>query len=364
MSTYAKVCAANRTKTRSLLVLAALYVVIGLGLSIVSAVAGEPLGAFLGFLIVSCTIGGTVLLRAVWRLNAQAAAISDRLHTLASTTQRIERTASERDKLLSDSHDQLSQMLDLAAVGRGNPSALAAAVLDQATYPRLVKAMEEHAELGEPAPVAIIEPASITPAGAAPVIANEAKPPAMPEAAAAQAEAAPETPVAVSESQTASLPEVTPGASPSNYGDNGAHSAGTKQNGKHQEPPASDAEDPGPMSKVMMRRWKSAYREGDVLACREVFSVFEPIADADLVRSMREQLDEVVQRTERRLRLQFQQLVHEQRFEEALRVGDEMERVLPERPIAQEFSRIRPHIEKRARTVSANPVSSRVNSAP
>jgi hypothetical protein len=266
-------------------------------------------------------------------------------------------------------------MLDLAAVGRGNPSALTAAVLDQATYPRLVKAMEEHAEqparADETAPRAMIEPASISPPNA-PAAANESEQPALPESTAPKAiavmkpEAAPETnlaarievvalepqassvvPAVAAVAPAASEVAIPAGAARIRHNGNGAHAAEARENGKHEEP-AFDAEDTGPMSRVMMRRWKSAYREGDLPACREVFSVFEPIADADLVRSMREQLDEVVQRTERRLRLQFQQLVHEQRFEEALRVGDEMEKVLPERPIAQEFARIKPHLLRRA----------------
>jgi hypothetical protein len=108
----------------------------------------------------------------------------------------------------------------------------------------------------------------------------------------------------------------------------------------------------------MMPRWKAAYHEGDLAACRQVFAAFEPIADADIVRLMREQLDEVVQRTERRLRMQFQQLVRQQRFEESLRVGIEIARLFPDRPIALEFARIKPHVEKRAAQSSTPQVSS------
>jgi hypothetical protein len=107
------------------------------------------------------------------------------------------------------------------------------------------------------------------------------------------------------------------------------------------------------MGAVMMFRWKTAYREGDLVACRQVFSVFEPIADADLVRAMRAELSEVLERTERRLRLQFQQLIQEQRFAEALRVGEEIERTLPEHPMAREFLTIKPHLQRRAQSFPA-----------
>jgi len=314
MNTYAKVASANRHKVRSLYVLAALYVIIGLGVAALSAVNGEPLGAFLGFLIVSCTIGGTALLRAIWRLNAQAAALSDRLAAISAFTHRLEHAAHERERITAEEAAEPTQLLDLAAIGAGDPSPLTAAVLPRASYPRLAQALEERDSRVSGPPTSV-----------GPDVRFEKRD-------------------RVANNDLASQP--TNGAKTSRGSGNG-HLAPHESSDAVQ---AADehAEEPGPMSNVMMRRWKRAYREGDLQACREVFSAFEPIADADLVRSMHEQLEEVVQRTERRLRLQFQQLVHEQQFDQALRVGGEIMRLLPNRPIAREFSRIRPHLERKA----------------
>lgn len=351
MSTYAKVCAANRHKMRSLLVLAALYVIIGLGLAVVSAIAGEPLGAFLGFLIVSCTIGGTALLRAVWRLNAQAAALSDRLTALTASTARLEKTVTPPAKSPFDSYDGPVQKMDLSAIGRGDPSCLAAAVLDQATYPRLVQTMEDY---GEPA----AERAAAAEAG------QDALPPSEDTATPATATASFDEPAVAAQPEAPVAHDSTPAghaAAPAlreAHNGNGEHL--TQKNAGHAEVPSADGEGAGPMSRVMMRRWKTAYREGDLPACREVFSVFQPIADPDLVGAMREQLDEVVQRTERRLRMQFQQLVHEQRFAEALTVGTEMSRLLPDHAVTQEFARIRPLLERR---LERRPAVSATNAA-
>ena len=133
----------SRHTTKTLYVVAAFYVVVGFVAATVSALNGDRLGTFLGFLIISGVLGGTALLRAVLRIGVRLSAIGDAVAELHSRLGRLEAGLNEvRDHAAPGGYSAgeagAVRMLDLAAIGSGNPDVLAAGTLDHEAFPRLM----------------------------------------------------------------------------------------------------------------------------------------------------------------------------------------------------------------------------------
>ena len=111
-------------------------------------------------------------------------------------------------------------------------------------------------------------------------------------------------------------------------------------------PPASSA-CPG-AARDLRRTWRVAVREGDLATCRAVFSTFVDTADTDTVVTLARELRKLADRTEQCLRARFSDCIREKDYRGALRAGEQMSALLPDRPLAREFARIKPHLLRRA----------------
>ncbi len=127
---------ANRRAARTLQIISALYVAVGFFLAIPAALRGDRLSAFLGFLIVSGALVAAAIGRILLRLTDRITALSEGLVGLDERLERIEHVA---ERLAGDRPDGPPvRHLNLSAIGRGDPSILAAASLDRDVFPRLV----------------------------------------------------------------------------------------------------------------------------------------------------------------------------------------------------------------------------------
>lgn len=265
----------SRHTKKTLYVVAGFYVVVGFVLAVASAIDGDRLGTFLGFLIVSGALCGAALLRTVLRLGQQIAAISETLDHLADGPARLE------DRLRHKPHEAEKpgdvRMIDLSRFGDGDPSVLTAATLDRSVFPRLVTTM----------------------------------------------------------SDTSRAPS---------------------QRAKSDGVPSTDAgaQRGGPGTKDLLRRWKVALRSGDLGECRAILSTLVDVADPVELDPLRAQIEALADRTERALRRTFADRVHEHDLAAALAVGEQIIRLLPDRPVADGFRRIEPHLARRVREAEAD----------
>lgn len=138
----------GRHARRTLYVVAGFYVIVGFVAAAASAVSGDRLGTFIGFLIISGAIGGAVLLRSVLHVEACVSAMSEAMLDARERLAHVERTLGALGNP-SLPHEPppadlaAKKVLDLASIGSGDPSLLTAATLDRAVFPRLVASMEE-----------------------------------------------------------------------------------------------------------------------------------------------------------------------------------------------------------------------------
>lgn len=148
MTTHATMMETSRHTKRTLYVVAAFYVVVGFVAATASALNGDRLGTFLGFLIISGALGATSLLRAVLRIGVRISAMGDAVTEMHARLGRVEAGLNEaRERAGLDGRSPPNaggvRMLDLATMGNDNPDVLTAATLDQDAYPRLVASMED-----------------------------------------------------------------------------------------------------------------------------------------------------------------------------------------------------------------------------
>lgn len=142
---------------RTLFVLACFYVAAGLAVAVSTAVAGDPIGAFLGFLIVTGTIAIAVAFNMLFHLQDSTMhtqqSIDEILHRLeqpaADPKPQIAEPATTQTRpattqVMPPAPETEVSMLDLVAIGPGDPSLLAAVRLDRDMFPRLVTEMENH----------------------------------------------------------------------------------------------------------------------------------------------------------------------------------------------------------------------------
>lgn len=292
----------GRHARRTLYMVAGFYVVVGFVVATASAVGGDRLGTFLGFLIISGAIGGTFVLKAVLNMETGVSALGEAVLDARDRLGQLERSVSAlREQVQTGDAPVVDRgvrrLLDLAAIGNGDPSALTAATLDRAVFPRLVAAMD-----GEP-------PAQSQPAGEA-----------------AKADAPP------------------PSDGPADGEGNGADvNAGNWH---------------GPSSINLLRQWKIALRDGDLGSCKAVYSAMIDTAGEEAARPLRAQIEELGDRVERSLREALAARIRAKQFAEALAIGERLCHLLPDRPAAAEFQRLEPHLRRRLRPPQVEPISS------
>ncbi len=259
----------TRQTRNTLYIVAASYIVVGFIAATVSAVNGDRLGTFLGFLVISGALAVTALFRAVLRVTAQVSAIGDATEDLHRRLDGLETALGNlRERSSPDSpsasRNSEAKWLDLGALGRQDPEMLAAATLDLEAYPRLVKAVEEAAPRSE------------------------------------------ET-----QAETRSL-----------------------------EPIAADDED----AKNLMQQWHNAFSTSDLAGCRMLFSTLSDAIGEEAATPLHAQIEELADRVEASLREAYSSRVRGGDYAGALAIGERICGLLPDRAVAGEVQRIRPHL--------------------
>ena len=144
MNPYKQMAETARRTRKTLYIVAGLYVAVGFVVLVGAALAGDPLSAFLGFLIVSGALAVAILVSSVLRLSARLSAIDEGLADIRAQLDRIENSRPLAGTLTAAMPaDGDPDMLDLAAIGLGDPASITAATLDRDVFPRLVKTMHE-----------------------------------------------------------------------------------------------------------------------------------------------------------------------------------------------------------------------------
>ena len=270
----------TRRTRKTLYAVTAFYVGVGFFITVPAALSGDRLSAFLGFLIIGGALGGAAVINAVLRSAFQIQSVGERLDDIRLRLEQME--ATYHSTQTTATAESPARLIDLATLGRGDPSVLVAARLDRDAFPRLVTTMEE-------------------------------EPPA--EAAEVQPDGA---------SDGAVVPEPLAQPSPGEPDDSG--------------PPAEV------IARNLLRDWNVGLRNGDVAACRAVYAALVDVADPNTVAALSAQLDELTDRTEASLRVAFAERYRERDFEGMLAVGARLCGLLPDRPVAEEFNRIKPFL--------------------
>lgn len=295
MTPHAQLIQSARHTRKTLYLVAGFYVVVGFVVAVAAAIQGDRLGTFLGFLIVSGALAMGLFFRAALHLGVRISSMGEGLDELRRRLDRIERLMRETDAGGRKSADQRqSKTLDLSEIGRGDPAVLAAATLDRDVYPRLVATMDE-----EP-------PAQVD--GSRPRQANEPRR------------------EAVASGEVASAADML-------------------------------GPEVGMTTKNLLRQWKVALREGDLAGCRGVLSALIDTAGSEAVEPLRVQIADLTERVERTLRDEFAAHVRDRDYASAIAIGEGMCALLPDRPVVEEFARIRPMLERCAARRHDQPVA-------
>jgi len=136
---------ARHTK-RTIAIVVCLYVVIGFVVAVSAAVAGQPIGAFLGFLIISGSLAASVVLTGILRVGHELASVNEQLDRLRAEMQALAEREDQPASHQVDTDNEDVLMIDLAALGRGDPGPITAAMLNVSTFPRLLRADDDPSE--------------------------------------------------------------------------------------------------------------------------------------------------------------------------------------------------------------------------
>lgn len=273
------------------LVLATFVAALGVTVTVVSAGRGDAVAACIGLVIILGAVALVVVLRALDRLNRSVTALME-----------VEgrRTGEGRERDTRSSEGTFSNaVVDLAAVGRGDPGKIIAATLDRSVFPRLAETLNE-------------QPPATTP-------------------------------------DTRNRVPLSKGRRSEGLNSQGADNADDSDLEPDEKGAAatSDSDVDGVAHNNVLRIWKQAVRAGDLITCRSLYSILVDTVDPRLVARLQVQMQALADRTERRLRAQFAQRVRQRDVEGVLRVGDQMCELLPDRPIAEEFRRLKPRLMDR-----------------
>lgn len=327
-----------RTTRKALLLIASMYVLIGFALAVYSIMRRDPLGAFLGFAIVIGTISAAVMLGYVLKLIVRSELLARQVEELACGVGRVERLAAIQLEAQEHRAGTIRQV-DLSGVGAGDPTLLAAATLDRAVYPRLVRTMEE-----EP-------PAASAAAAAEPVKLRLA--------------AAGDAGAIVERRTSDGFKNSQPNSADANHGRGGGGQRPASANDADGSPPsdpsasgpgldlplngasAGEGNAAGPSTKNLLAQWRTALRSDDLATCRAVYSALVDTAAAEQLAPLAEQLHFLADRVEGKLRDRFVRCVRERDYSAALAAGEEICRLLADRPVVEEFERLRPRLLQR-----------------
>lgn len=97
----------------------------------------------------------------------------------------------------------------------------------------------------------------------------------------------------------------------------------------------------------LMRQWKHGLRSGDLAACRRTYAALVDLSDAQAATNLKRHLDELANRVEKALRVEFVAAAQQRDYPALLALGQRIVDLLPDRPIAAEFLRLKPHLENR-----------------
>ncbi len=128
MTLHQRIVDTTRRTRKTLYLVAAFYVLVGVFALAAGALLGDRLSAFLGLLIICGAIEVALGVRVVLRLGVHMASVGERLEDVRDRMEQIERAGEPLDT--TGLEESPTQTLDLAAIGRGNPNELTAATLD------------------------------------------------------------------------------------------------------------------------------------------------------------------------------------------------------------------------------------------
>jgi hypothetical protein len=103
----------------------------------------------------------------------------------------------------------------------------------------------------------------------------------------------------------------------------------------------------GVRNKNIFRQWQGAISRTDLPAARAIHATLSQALDAELLEPMTLQLRAVEESMERVLRKRFSSEVHTEAYAAALKTGEEICRLFPDRRIAAEFRQLRPLLARR-----------------
>jgi len=278
--------ATNRTR-KTLYVVAGFYVAVGLFMAAGAALAGDRLSAFLGFLIVSGALAAGLASSALLRLNAQLCEVFQALDDIRAKLASLAKdNHSSETRRANRSAAETASTIDLVALGASRPELLIARTLRRNEFPRLVTAVEA-APPDEPA-----------------------------DAGEDQQSEKPETAIQSTEAVHATKEDEADHAIES-----------TKKN--------------------LLRVWRVALRDGDLAACRSVFSDLVNIADSSVIVPLSAQLQELTRHTEQLLRSDFLHSLRVKDYAGALEVGHQIQTLFPDSRATLDFTQIKPTLEAR-----------------
>lgn len=227
--------------------------------------------AWLTILVVGVLLAMALMAR---RLRALTESMTNVSEMVAEIRDRLQQT-DERNR--AQVEEEMVRAIDLASIGTGDPSRLAAARLDRDVFPRLTTMMDLQP------PAETIDP-------------SEQRPPARP--------------------------------------DDGDRDWETELGGVVQ--------------KDLLRTWKIGLRNRDLESCRTVFAALVDTVDDAALAPLKKQLQELADYTERKLRESFAACRDRGDVRGMIQVGQQICRLLPDRPIAEEFHSAEPHLQRLA----------------
>ena len=305
---------ARRTR-KTLFIIAGVYVCIGFFVAVPAALRADPLSAFLGFIIVSgalvCAVGLDVLLR----LGVHLSEVGDAMDDLRDRLDRIEQSGLALNTSECGTGFRAGQqntgksvppstaMIDLAALGNGDPSVLTAATLDRSVFPRLAAAMEQ------------------------------APPPMAEDTARTDDESLAE----------ATCEEGRPKRLWHRSSTGQEHGLQTRAT-----PPLADIP-AGLTTRNLLRAWRVALRDGDLQSCRSVFSALVDTVEPERLAPLETLLKDLTDRKEQSLRKAFSNCIVREDFAGALHISEQICTLLPDHRIADDFQQIRPRLQRRLR---------------
>ncbi len=257
---------------------------IGMTAVILAAMAGGLAGLCITILIIAAMVGAIAVFRAIHDLRAQVAAVN---LTLQELHRRLGHPQNASDEAEPDPDaDHGGRTLDLAAIGSGNPDAMVAATLDRDRFPRLAGTTDRKPVAGRGKESGKVEPTDRLMAGT------------------------------------------------------------VQPHGTDIEGDAGEQVYRAALTNLL-RQWKLGLRTGNLPACRAALSALDTTLEPESRAALKAQLEGLGDRVERGLRSDFARHARAGDFDALLEVGDRIRRLLPERPVAEEFNRLRPHLLRR-----------------